>query len=280
MTSSVELRDNRVENNLRFGINVFARAAVLASGNRVLETGAVPLAIHGLGPLSAATVTGNLLGLGGAEGLVVDAVDTTRVRDNVVFSNRDAGILLRATPGGVVANNLVYAYGGPGISVGLGDPRPTTDVQLTNNTIFANGGWGIAIGSGDAPSTGTVVRHNVLQHNVAGGVAAAPGAMTGLSIGFNLNPDGYGDGVLPDVTNLADDPELVAPAGADGVLGDEGFADDDFHLQATSPAIDAGSATAAELGITGAAVAGRATDDGIVDLGYHYGATDSARMVR
>ena len=66
---------------------------------------------------------------------------------------RDAGILLRATPGAAVANNLVYANGGPGIAVGLGDPRPTTDVLLTNNTIFANGSWGIAVGSGVVPST-------------------------------------------------------------------------------------------------------------------------------
>ena len=79
--------------------------------------------------------------------------------------------------------------------------------------------------------------------------------------------------MLPDATDLSDDPQLATPVGADGVLGEEGFADDDFHLQPTSPAIDAGSATAAELGITGSAVAGRATDEGMVDLGYHYAPT-------
>ena len=82
--------------------------------------------------------------------------------------------------------------------------------------------------------------------------------------------------MFPEATNFADDPELVAPAGTDGMLGGEGFADDDFHLQPTSPAIDAGSATAAELGITGSAVAGHGTDEGIVDLGYHYGVEDGA----
>jgi hypothetical protein len=40
----------------------------------------------------------------------------------------------------------------------------------------------------------------------------------------------------------------------------------------TRPAIDAGSATAAALGITGSAVTGVACDAGIVDLAYHYAA--------
>lgn len=272
VTSVVELRDNRVEDNRRFGINVFARAAVVAAGNRVLRNGGVPLAVHGLGPLGDALLAGNDLGMGAAEGLLVEAVDTARVRDNVVFSNRDAGILLRATPGAAVANNLVYGNGGPGIAVGPGDPRPTSDALVTNNTVFGNGGAGVAVGSGAAPSTGTVIRDNILQQNAGGGVTAAPGALPGLTVAFNVNTDGYGPGVSPGPTDLAVDPQLVAPAGADGVLGTEGFADDDFHLQADSPAIDAGSASAAALGVTGSAVAGRVRDDGIVDLGYHYGA--------
>jgi hypothetical protein len=91
-------------------------------------------------------------------------------------------------------------------------------------------------------------------------------------VAFNINTDGYGDGVSPEPTNLAVDPQFIAPAGADGVLGNDAFADDDFRVQPTSPAIDAGSAPAAELGISGSAVAGRSSDEDIVDLGYHYGA--------
>ncbi len=270
--SAVEVRDNHVENNGRFGIDVYARAMVVAAGNRVLRNGGIPLAVHGLGPLSDARLTGNLLGLGGAEGLFVDTVDAARVRDNVVFSNRDAGILVRATPGAALVNNLVYGNGGPGIAVGLGDSRPTADAVVTNNTIVGNGNWGIAVGSGTAPSIGTGIRNNILHENVVGGVAAAPGALPGLEIAFNINTDGYDQGVFPEPTDQDADPQFVAPAGADGVLGSEGFADDDFHLEPSSPAIDAGSAPAADLGISGSAVAGRTDDEGIVDLGYHYGA--------
>jgi nitrous oxidase accessory protein NosD len=275
LASTIELRNNRVEDNQRFGINVFARAAVVVAGNRVLRTSGVPLAVRGLGPLSAAQLTGNVLGLGGREGLSVDAVDTATIRDNVVFSNGDAGIVLRAAPGAEVTNNLVYANAGPGIAISVDDPRPSPGARLTNNTIFGNGEWGILVGHGATPSTGTQIRNNVLQHNVGRGIAVEVGALPDLVIAFNDNADGYGPGVFPEATNFTDDPQLVAPAGADGLLGGAGFADDDFHLQPTSPAIDAGSATAAELGITGSAVAGRGTDEGIVDLGYHYGGDDA-----
>ena len=191
-----------------------------------------------------------------------------------MFSNHDAGLLLRATPGGAVVNNLVYANGGPGIAVGVGDPRPTTGALVMNNTVFANGGWGIVIGSSTAASTGAMIRNNILQQNVRGGITAAPRAVPGLMVAFNINTDGYGDGVSPEPTDLAVDPQFVAPAGADGVLGTDAISDDDFRVQPTSPAIDAGSAPAAELGISGSAVAGRSGDEGIVDLGYHSGADD------
>lgn len=272
LLSTVELRDNIAEDNARFGIDVYARAAVVAEGNRVLRTGGVPLAVHGLGPLSDARLLGNVLGQGGADGLVVDTVDTARIRDNVVFSNRAAGILLRAAPGAVVSNNLVYANGGSGIGIGLDDSRPSAGAVLTNDTLFGNGSWGIDIGSGDVASTGTTIRDNVLRQNTPGGIQAAPGALAVLTVAFNINTDGHGAGVFPDATNLDVDPQLVAPAGADGILGGAGYADDDFHLGPDSPAIDAGSAPAADLGITGAAEAGETSDEGIVDLGYHYGA--------
>src|SRR6185369_17570579 len=152
--------------------------------------------------------------------------------------------------------------------------RPAAGTVLMNNTLYANGKWGIAIGSPDAASTGVIIRDNILQRNAHGGISAKPQSLAGLVIGFNVNDDSYGDGVVPSATDISADPEFVEPAGADGVLGGEGLADDDFHVQTASPAVDAGSATAAELGVTGSAVAGVASDVGVVDIGYHYAAAD------
>jgi hypothetical protein len=95
--------------------------------------------------------------------------------------------------------------------------------------------------------------------------------------GFNLTTGDY-DGLTPAATDVVDDPRFVDPAGADGVLGGDGAADDDFHLStgengAVSAAIEAGSDTAEFLGISGAATEDGARDTGPVDLGYHYDAS-------
>ena len=235
LVSSVELRDNRVENNGRFGLDVYARAAITATGNRVLHNGGIALSVHGLGPLSEALITANRLGTGGRHGLYLEFIDTARVRDNIVFSHPGNGIFLRATPGAVVVNNLAYANGTAGIAVGPGDERPTSDAQLTNNTLFANG-FGVDIGRRQMESTGTLLRGNIVNQNY-GGVRVAFGAQPGTVLAANVNTDGT-EGVPPGETDLDADPLFVDPDGADGILGEEGWADDDFRLRPGSPASD------------------------------------------
>jgi hypothetical protein len=107
---------------------------------------------------------------------------------------------------------------------------------------------------------------------VHGGVAAERNSRVDLAIDFNLNNDGYEPSIPVSSTDFEGDPRFVAAAGADGILGGAGFEDDDLHLQPGTPARDAGSAPAAELGISGSAVAGQDSDTGIVDVGFHYGA--------
>jgi hypothetical protein len=143
---------------------------------------------------------------------------------------------------------------------------------LLNNTLYANDGWGVTIGTAGAPSEGTVIMNNIIDQNGQGGIAAQLESLVGLDIGFNLNNDGYSHEVTPSVTDFPADPRFVDPAGEDSILGGAGFADDDFHIDEASAAVDSGSATAAELGITGSVVAGLDADEGIVDLGFHYGA--------
>lgn len=220
--SSVELRGNRVENNGRFGIDLWAIGPVTAAGNRVLRNGGIAIAMHGRGLPGQTEIVDNLLGLGGAEGLLIDGFGGARVRNNVVVSNREAGMLLRDAPGAMVTNNLVYANGSHGLAIGVDTTRPAVGTVLMNNTLYANGKWGIAIGSSDAASTGVIIRDNILQHNAHGGISAKPQSLAGLVIGFNVNDDSYGDGVLPAATDISADPEFVGPAGADGVLGARG----------------------------------------------------------
>ncbi len=270
--SSVELGSNRVENNGRFGIGVFAIGPVSATGNRVVQNAGIPLAIYGGGFPEHVEVIDNVLGGGGAQGLLLDGVTGATVRNNLVFSNREAGVLLRDAPGAAVVNNLVYANRNDGIAVGLGGVLPSANAVLRNNTVYGNAGWGIAIGNALAPSTGAMIEDNILQDNGRGGVAASVDSLLGLTVGFNLNDDGVGEGIEPAASDFSADPQFISPAGSDGILGGLGFADDDFHVGAASPVIDVGSGSAAALGITGSVIAGQTGDPGVVDLGYHYGA--------
>ena len=237
LVSSVELRDNRVEDNGRFGLDVNARAAITATGNRVLRNSGIALAVKGLLPLSEALVSGNVLGGSAAEGLMIAGVERSEVRDNVVFSSREAGILLRAAPNATVINNLVYANGRAGIVAGLGY-APTDVTDISRNTFFANGRGGLTLGEHSVTSTGTTVRNNIINENLVAGLTVVENATVSLTVERNVNTDGYSENVTPGETDIDADPLFVDPDGPDGILGEQGFADDDFRLQPGSPAID------------------------------------------
>lgn len=273
----VEIRANRVEDNGRFGINVYAGGPVLTVDNRVVRNGGIAIAVNARGGQADTGIVGNILGQSAAEGLLLKGVLAARVRNNVIFSSRESGMLLRDAPQTAVINNLIYANGDDGISVGRGTDLPAHDATLASNTIYANAGWGITIGSAGAPSKGTVVLNNIVDGNLRGGVAAERDSRSGLSVNFNLNNDGNDPTIPPSASDFEGDPRFVAAAGPDGVLGGAGFEDDDLHLQPGTPALDAGSAPAAQLGITGSAVSGQPNDTGVVDVGFHYGASDDPK---
>jgi parallel beta-helix repeat protein len=217
-------------------------------------------------------IANNWIGSGGEEGILLSGTSEARVENNLVFSNGAGGILLRNAPGVAIVNNLIYANANDGVAIGVGTNLPSPNALVSNNTLYANVGWGVTIGTAGAPSMGTVILNNILDRNTLGGIAADLGSLADLTIGFNLNNDGYSHEVTPSVTDFAADPRFLGPSGPDGILGGDGFQDDDFHLDPTSAAVDSGSAAAAVLGITGSAVTGLGVDEGIVDLGFHYGA--------
>lgn len=272
----VVIESNRVEDNALYGIDVFTAGPVALGANRVLRNGGIGIAAQLSGPNQAVRIVGNLIGSSQAEGIFLGGTAAADARDNVIFSNGDVGILLRDAHGVSVVNNLIYENANDGIAVGVGSPLPSPDALVMNNTLYANHGWGVTIGTASAASPGTMILNNIIDGNLRGGIAAQALSVSGLEIGFNLNNDGYGHDVAPSVTDFQAAPRFVDPFGADGVLGDHGFADDDFRLRPDSAAIDAGSATARQLGVSGSAIEGVDGDDGIVDLGFHYGAEAAA----
>jgi parallel beta-helix repeat protein len=219
------------------------------------------------------------------------------VRNNITFSNERRGIGVINAHDARIVNNLVYDNAGGGIQIGgvcrgnECEGAGSRHAVIESNTCYGNGVNGILIGSGAGQSTYATVRHNVLH--VGNGENRPPGEngvqvgsnttfqnhLEGYAPSFNLNFEGrYGAGTPQPPSDRVDDPLFVDPAGPDGILGGEGFADDGFHLSqlaagqsADSPAVDFADVTAVS-----ARLDARSTrtdlmgDEGQLDLGFHY----------
>jgi parallel beta-helix repeat protein len=249
------------------------------------------------------TISNNRSGGNGADGIFVQAADNAVVQNNIVYSNGHTGVALRECNDALIVNNLVYANGESSLAVGKAD-LASPGVVVLNNTFYANTVWAIDIGSPGAGSPGGAVVNNIIWRNGDGHMGVGvlnensglmpvrPASVCGYVEGFNFVLDEYGPDTPYNTYDIHTDPFLADPGGPDGVLGGEmtgsGFvdysADDDFHLRQlsnqgeVSPAVDAGSATVAALGLTGSTASDGSPDRGVVDVGFHYGA-DAAQVI-
>jgi hypothetical protein len=134
-------------------------------------------------------------------------LDNNIIRNNIIYNNgvfrEECAITFNHGANGLIYNNVIYNN-----QCGIDVKRSATNTGVYNNTLYNNNviGYGAAIFLENV--TGTVVRNNILWQS-GGGVY-----------------DG-GTGTVQS-NNLETDPQFVNAAG------------NDFHLQATSPAIDAG----------------------------------------
>jgi len=209
--------------------------------------------------------------------------DHAQVRNNVVFSNLSRGIDVQDAGDVAVLNNLVYANGG-GIQLS-GAPRAV----VQSNTCYGSAFNGITVGAG-VPAPCALLLYNVVQGSGKNGIQVGSNSLfseslVGYTSGYNMNADGYGAGTPRPDSDLLLSPGFVQPAGADGVLGGDGFRDDSFCLEqvaagqlADSPGLDF-----APIEVTGSGLEERSTrsdrvpDSGRLDLGFHY-ATESTDL--
>jgi len=304
-SSGISIFDT-VVSDCRVGIDVTAEDAVVIEGVRIFASTSSGMVLQscaespppdvgvpgarcefGAGAPLAAVVSNSRIGGSGADGLFIRGVEGAVVQNNVIFANglgaaRGVGISLRASPDVLLANNLVYANSEDGIRIGAAD-LASPNAWIVNNTIFANGSFGLEIGSSGAGSPGAVVLNNIVFDNAdrTRGIGALRNSTCGYVSGFNVIADEPGEATpMNDFDVVGIDPLSFYGdvAGADGFLGVstepliDRSADDDFHLPAGNPAIDAGASSVAALGLTGTAQSGMAMDQGQVDIGFHYGA--------
>jgi len=221
------------------------------------------------------------------DGIRAAQLDTVTIDGNVVAGSGGAGVALRKATNAIVRNNLLYDNDEWGLHV---DNTPvgseivpvSTGNLIAENTAAFNGTGNVRL----ANAIGEV-RDNVLSDTQGVGLAITTAGALLLHNGFSsagtmLDPPSYVfcagcEG------NVVRAPRFVNPAGNDGVRGGAAWADDDFRLSQTasgqldqSEAVDAGSASAVALGISGTTATSGSADAGVADLGFHYAASSRA----
>jgi parallel beta-helix repeat protein len=202
-------------------------------------------------------------------GIYIDAeaghLFDVEVYQNVVHDVSAMGFSLASEQGGLLEdihlyNNISYDnLVGLWLSACCIATHPFRNITIINNTFAYNGrgDWGGGIGIENLQLQNIVIRNNIASQNTYGQMSADPTILPQLVVDHNLtdgdrDPDYefHGTGDLVDVS-----PHFIDPAGGD------------FHLQASSPAIDSGS----PLGAPAVDFFGRLRDAS-PDIGaYEYG---------
>jgi parallel beta-helix repeat protein len=257
LCNNVTLRGNRADQNGRWGIftgfcddlliedNECSRS-VVEHGIYVSNSGDRPVirrnrlwgnhanGVHmngdvsqgGDGIISGALVEQNVIyenGVGGGSGINCDGVQGSTFRNNLVYENHASGISLYRIDGAAGSRNNV----------------------VVNNTIIpaSNGRWSVNIKGG---STGNVVVNNILlnRNTGRGSIDIAADSLPGFVSDYNLVSDRFTPDDGSTFVTLA---QWRASTGQDthSSIGavDATFvnaAGNDYHLSATSPALDRG----------------------------------------
>jgi parallel beta-helix repeat protein len=258
LNHDVVIRNNHLDQNGRWGIltgfsddlliegNVASRSQI-EHGIYVSNSGDRPVIRHnviwgnrangihmngdrwqgGDGIISGALVEANVIydnGVGGGSGINCDGVQNSVIRNNLIYNTHASGISLYQIDGGADASgNLVV-----------------------NNTVLvaADGRWALNIQTG---STGNTVRNNILysSHSFRGSISISADSLSGFTSDYNVVLSRFTTDDGGSVQSLA---QWQATSGQDAhsllATPSQLFvnaAGSDYHLSASSPAIDAGT---------------------------------------
>jgi hypothetical protein len=218
-------------------------------------------------------------------------LDGLTVKDVAISGTRREGISVRRSVGVTLDGVTVAGAGAAGIRTSR-----VTDLELRDCTVYASRTAGVAILGGDATAsfltlfangreglrtsrTDLTLRDSIVAGNGTHGLRLRGESPVAVSyVHFHDNPEDVAPATAPLGAGVAFglDPLLVDPDGADGVLGGAGWLDDDLSLSqiaggqaVNSPAVDAGSDLASNLGVSGSTASNAAPDLGQADLGAH-----------
>ncbi len=156
-----------------------------------------------------------------------------QVLDNWTTGSGDSGApAVWVWKGTLTSINDVIAYNTGGLGTGTDNPGEPATATVINDTFYENGERGIE--ANDAAST-IMVTNTIIYSHSGEGLRLNDPAST-LIGNYNLlsNTTNYDTGVTAGANDITDvDPLFLKPGS------------NDFHLQATSPAIDGGTSTGA-----------------------------------
>jgi hypothetical protein len=273
-TQNVLVRGNTISGTLVWGVSVQAGLGG-GSNNRVhdiqveantitsttLASGVLIWTVGGGSPVANKDQTNNQIAR--------VAVDANRITIGTAQGSQSPGagsIVIVAGSGSVARNGsvkdiqLVNNVIGPGPSLILliggnngASGNQLDGVQIVNDTIADHGGSGLQITSNDKGATGNTVSGVTITNTIFWGTLV--GEVTPSMIHSSIVSQASFAGVNG---NIQADPKFVDPANGD------------FHLQAGSPAIDAGTSS----GAPATDFEGRARPDGHIDIGaYEFAGT-------
>ncbi|MCC7082436.1 MAG: tandem-95 repeat protein, partial [Burkholderiales bacterium] len=216
---------NRVHHN-SIGIDT-AYGSVTAKDNWIYANTAIGIRTY------ATTITGNHVF---SNSVGIHDTAYSRFENNLVYANTNIGTRIASahTPGNGLYNNTIYQPVGDAVKF-----ESASNVTFGNNIVRVDAGYGLNV---DGGTLATLASDWNLFHTTTSNahVALSGGAnRTTLADWRAVSND--------DLNSRSADPKFLDIDGADNVLGEQGVAtgngfDDNFGLDALSPAIDAASA--------------------------------------
>lgn len=258
----VTIRNNRADMNGRWGILTGFCDDLLIENNECSRSG-IEHGIYVSNSGDRPVVRGNRLWGNNANGLHMNGdvslggdgvISNALVENNIIWDNGGAGgsgINGDGVQDSVIRNNLLYGNHASGISLyQIDGGAPATGNLIINNTIVqaSDGRWAVNIQ--DASINNRVINNILLTRHAFRGIIDISGdSLPGFVSDYNVVIGRFTNDGGNSTFDLA---EWQADTGQDQnsieatiaeVFEDE--ADDDYHLSATSPALERGTATEA-----------------------------------
>ena len=220
-----------------------------------------------------------------------------RIEGSIFSDSEEAAIRIKRSDDNAVVNNLIYHNGYTGEPKGSISYYGVHRIEILNNTLWDNAGPAIHSYDGTNPVMTPVCVDVVVTNNIAVNFFGQPVFMVDSRMidvdsntymhnlwynGYPGSPlivwgnNNYGEGgdtlTFTEYLAIA---STVNPLNGTGSLDADPLFEDAYNnmldLLANSPALDAGTLTLSELGLTGLTCrSDQSIDTGIPDLGYHH----------